>query len=86
MSDTPRTDEHLSHLNLPDGNKIGIPIETVALLRQLERELTQAQAKCAELEKALRYSREVIIERADEDHPDAYEPLTIIDAILKEPR
>lgn len=36
---TPRTDAHLSHLNLPDGRKVGIPNETVELLRQLEREL-----------------------------------------------
>lgn len=36
---TPRTDEHLAHLNLPDGRKMGIPDQTVALLRQLEREL-----------------------------------------------
>lgn len=36
--ETPRTDSHLAHLNLPDGRKVGIPNETVALLRQLERE------------------------------------------------
>lgn len=35
---TPRTDAHLSHLNLPDGRKVGIPDETVKLLKTLERE------------------------------------------------
>ena len=39
LSETPRTDAHLAHLNLPDGRKIGIPNETVALLRDLEHEL-----------------------------------------------
>jgi hypothetical protein len=44
-SETPETDAHLSHLNLPDGNKVGIPIETVALLKSLERRLSLAQAE-----------------------------------------
>ncbi len=38
---TPRTDAHLAHLNLPDGRKVGIPNETLDLLRQLERELAE---------------------------------------------
>jgi hypothetical protein len=42
-SETPETDAHLSHLNLPDGNKVGIPIETVALLKKLERRLSLAE-------------------------------------------
>ncbi len=38
---TPRTDAHLAHLNLPDGRKVGIPNETLDLLRQFERELAE---------------------------------------------
>lgn len=41
--DTPRTNAHLSHLNLPGGGKVGLPDQTVALLRELERDFN---AKC----------------------------------------
>jgi hypothetical protein len=44
-ADTPRTNAHLSHLNLPDGRKVGIPDQTVALLRELERQSAGAVTK-----------------------------------------
>jgi hypothetical protein len=47
MQETPRTDAHLRHLNLPDGYKVGLPTETVDLLRQLERELAEMRAALA---------------------------------------
>jgi len=45
MSDTPITDEHLNWLNLPDGRKVGIPDQTVDLLKDMERKLAAALSK-----------------------------------------
>lgn len=44
-ADYPITDAHLSHLNLPNGGKVGIPDVTVMLLRQLEWKLQRAEAR-----------------------------------------
>lgn len=58
MSDTPRTDAHLAHLNLPDGRKIGLPDATVEFMFQLERSnaelLTALEDMTALAERAMR--------------------------------
>lgn len=61
---TPLTDEHLSHLNLLDGNKVVIPIETVALLRQLELELIGSRRIIDEMGVELREAQEACIKSA----------------------
>lgn len=83
MSDTPRTDAHLSHLNLSDGRKIGIPDQTLDLMRHMERELAEARAEVSALKHDIERHISIASEEATRAERAEYELAETKDILLQ---